>query len=537
MVFEIKERDLAGRIGKLITKKGVLETPIFLPVINPWNNVIPIEKMKNKFNLDAVITNAYIIKRRLLSEGKEVHDVHKIINFDRTVMTDSGAYQLLVYGTIDLKAEEIVKIQEKLDSDIAVILDIPTSKDLTYQEALHTVEETLKNAEKSLEVKSREDILWVGPVQGGPYTQLVKFCAKKIGKMNFDIYGIGGPTQFMERYQFDELIDLVMTAKMELPLEKPVHLFGAGHPLVMPLLVAMGCDTFDSASYALYAKDERYITSTRTIKFSRLKYLPCNCEVCSKKEIEELREMDKKERIQLIAEHNLSTILREMKEIKQAIYEGALWELIEIKAKAHPQLYKAIKKLAKYKEYLEKFDPIVKGKIKGIFYTGSEGLIRPEITRHLKKMKENIRFPNKEILILIPSPKEKPYSKSKEVNRIIKIVKKNCSKEKINRIHECIYCIPFGIIPLELDEVYPLSQYEAIESRSEDERKLLINTIKELITANNYQKVIFISKNNGPKIIIRELKKLCREKEIQLYTLSENKINKQLQKIIREIVG
>ncbi|MCS7364509.1 MAG: tRNA guanosine(15) transglycosylase TgtA [archaeon GB-1867-035] len=534
MAFEIKERDLAGRIGKIATKKGVLETPIFLPVINPWNNIIPIEELKEKFSLKAVITNAYIIKKKLLSKGRDVFDVHEIINFDKIIMTDSGAYQLLVYGTIDLKAEEIIRIQEKLNSDIAVILDIPTSKDLPYKEALETVKKTLENAEVSLKAKSREDILWVGPVQGGPYEDLVELCAKKLSKMDFDIYGIGGPTQFMEKYQFDELIDLVMTAKEELPIEKPIHLFGAGHPIVMPLLVAMGCDTFDSASYALYARDERYITPLRTIKFSRLKYLPCNCNVCSRFEVEDLREMERRERIKLIAEHNLSVILREIDEIKQAIHEGSLWELIEIKAKAHPQLYKAIKKLSKYKNYLEKFDPIVKGEIKGIFYTGSEGLIRPEVTRHLMKMRENIRFPEKRILILIPDPKEKPFSKSRYVREIMKIIKKSCHEEKINKIHECIYCIPFGVIPLELDEVYPLSQYEAVESRNEDEREVIFNSIKELISQNKYSNVIFISAENIAQVIIEKLKHLCRERKISLHIIEEKTLKK-LHDILKKV--
>lgn len=534
MAFEIKERDLAGRIGKITTKKGILETPIFLPVINPWYNIIPIEELRRKFNLKAVITNAYIIKKKLMTEGKDVFDVHKIINFDKIVMTDSGAYQLLVYGDIDLRAEEIIKIQEKLNSDIAVILDIPTSKNLPYEEAIQTIKETLKNAEISLKVKSRSDILWVGPVQGGPYEDLVEYCARKISKMNFDIYGIGGPTQFMEKYQFDELVDLVMTAKKELPIEKPIHLFGAGHPLVMPLLVAMGCDIFDSASYALYAKDERYITSSRTIKFSRLRYLPCNCDVCSKFEIEELRGMDREKRTQLIAEHNLSIILREINKIKQAIYEGTLWELIERKSKAHPQLYKAIKKLGKHKEYLEKFDPIIKGQIRGIFYTGSEGLIRPEVTRHLTRIEKNVKFTDKEVLILIPDPQEKPFSKSRYVREIINLIKKSYSKEKMDKVHECIYCVPFGVIPVELDEVYPLSQYEAIESKDKEESELIFNAIKELITNNKYSNIIFITEKDAPKISIDKLRQLCQKMKISLH-ITEKNAYKKLQDTLKEI--
>lgn len=534
MVFEIKERDLAGRIGKIVTRKGILETPTFLPVINPWNNIIPIEELKKEFNLKAIITNAYIIKKRLQVEGKDISDIHKIVNFDKIIMTDSGAYQLLVYGSIDLNAEEVIKIQEKLNSEIAVILDVPTSKNLTYEEAMQTVKETLRNAEIGLKAKSRHDILWVGPVQGGPYGNLVEMCARKMAEMDFDIYGIGGPTQFMEKYQFDELVSLVLTAKKHLPLDKPVHLFGAGHPLIIPLLVALGCDTFDSASYALYARDERYITPLRTIKFSKLRYLPCNCPVCSKLELEEVKAMNKNERIKIIAKHNLQIILREIEEVKQAIHEGALWELVEVKAKAHPQLYKALKKLDKYRGYLEKFDPIIKGEMKGLFYTGSEGLIRPEITRHLRRIRENVKFPGKETLILIPSPQEKPFSKSRKVKQIIKIIRKSCGREEINKIHECIYCIPFGVIPIELDEVYPLSQYEAIESMNREEIEVTINAIKNMINSNNYSKVILVKGKNIPGIIVEKIIEICQEYKLKLHIIDEEKMNRKLHEVLRE---
>ncbi|RLE53882.1 MAG: tRNA guanosine(15) transglycosylase TgtA [Candidatus Methanomethylicota archaeon] len=490
MTFEIVERDLAGRIGRLKTKSGVVDTPAFFPVVSPRKNVVPISVMKEKYGVKAIITNAYITKKFLDEMSSPLKDVHEILEFPYTIMTDSGAYQILVYGAVEVKPDEIIRVQEALNSDIAVILDVPTSRRASYSEALKTVEDTLRNAEVSQREIKREDIIWVGPVQGGKFLDLVEFCAKRIGAMNFQMHGIGGPTQFMEEYKFDELVDLVVTAKRMLPLERPVHLFGAGHPITLPLLVALGCDTFDSAAYAIYARDERYMTPRGTIKLHRLHSLPCSCDVCRRMDVEDLKDMSKEMRIRYLAEHNLAVTLQEINNIKQAIHEGNLWELIEMRAKAHPQLYQAVLRLKKYKDYLEKFDPIVKSQVRGIFYSTSEGLIRPEVTRHVKRLRENVRFPGKQVLLLIPDPYEKPFHKSKYISRLLKIVEEVAGEESCE-IHECVYCIPFGIVPLELDEVYPLSQHEKSVFIDLNAERIVLEALNELLKENEYKTVVF----------------------------------------------
>ena len=125
MSFEIKEKDLLGRIGKLKTKSGTVETPLLFPVINPSIQPVPPRKLKNDFGFEAVITNAYILKKRFQSLPSE-NGLHKFLDFDGVVMTDSGAYQILVYGNVEVSQAEIVDYQEHIGSDIATILDIPT---------------------------------------------------------------------------------------------------------------------------------------------------------------------------------------------------------------------------------------------------------------------------------------------------------------------------------------------------------------------------------------------------------------------------
>ena len=121
-MFEIKEKDLLARIGKLRTKSGVIETPLLFPVVNPAiESVLP----QNIHDYEALITNAYLLKRNFKNQPVK-EGLHNFLNFNRTIMTDSGAYQILVYGDIEITPAEIVEYQEEIDTDIATILDFPT---------------------------------------------------------------------------------------------------------------------------------------------------------------------------------------------------------------------------------------------------------------------------------------------------------------------------------------------------------------------------------------------------------------------------
>ena len=99
MSFELRDRDLLGRIGRLNTKGGAVETPAFMPVINPVIQVTPPKRMKEEFGCEILITNSYIIKKHFgdLPDLK----VHQLLDYDGVITTDSGAYQILVYGGVE----------------------------------------------------------------------------------------------------------------------------------------------------------------------------------------------------------------------------------------------------------------------------------------------------------------------------------------------------------------------------------------------------------------------------------------------------
>jgi len=450
--FEIRNKDLLGRIGLLRTKRGTVETPILLPVVNPNSQMITPKALGDEFGYDALITNSYLIWRRF-HEEVNAPDVHELLSFDGVIETDSGAYQILEYGDVDVHANEIVRFQEKLDSDIAVILDVPTGQESSKERAKRTVEETLRRADDALRVISRKDILWVGPVQGGIYTDLVSYSAREMSKRDFPIHALGSPTPIMQQYQYDVLVDMVMAAKRNLPPDRPLHLFGGGHPMMFSLAVALVCDMFDSASYALFARNGRYMTAQGTARLEDLEYFPCNCPSCHKNSPEKVRKLLLPERERFLASHNLNSCYSELQIIKQAIVDGRLWELLEARSRSHPALQRAFRRLLKYEHDLEKETPIRKNR--GQFITAEESLHRPEILRHQVRLLERYRVPRHAgIVVLLPEPVLKPFREKPAIEDML---------AKIGRrknVHICGYNLAFAIIPQELLDVFPLSQSE-----------------------------------------------------------------------------
>jgi len=180
-----------GRIGLLHTHHGAVETPLFLPVISPTRQIVKPREMKERLKCKAVMTNAYLLLKRWFPKSVS-QDLHQRVDFDGVIMTDSGAYQLLEYGRVHTDAEEIARFQEDIGSDIAVVLDVPTG-DVDREQAAETVNKTLANSRKALEVVSHSRTLWVGPVQGGSHIDLVEYSARESSKMGFDIHALGSP--------------------------------------------------------------------------------------------------------------------------------------------------------------------------------------------------------------------------------------------------------------------------------------------------------------------------------------------------------
>jgi len=368
-------------------------------------------------------------------------------------------------------------------------------------------------------LKTRGDIGWVGPVQGGRYLDLIAMSAKEMSKLPFEVHALGSPTPVMEQYLFDLLVDMIVTAKMNLPHSRPFHLFGAGHPFMFSLAIALGCDLFDSAAYSIFASEDRYLTEHGTIRLSKLEHLPCACPVCVKGTPADLATMPKEERECELTRHNLYVCFSEMRRIKQAIVEGRLWEHLEMRAHSHPALLQAVKHLGKYSEYIERHSPVTKRS--GLFFFSSLGLARPEVVRYRKRLLERYCPPkNAKVLLLLPNLGPKRARKSRWYRKAVATVCEKLGIEK-NKVHICVYAPPFGVIPKELEGVYPLSQYEYAYPPDCETVEYVAERVAEYIEAMKYKKTVILREDAAWQENAAEIcGKICQKKGIPFETVT-----------------
>jgi 7-cyano-7-deazaguanine tRNA-ribosyltransferase len=359
-------------------------------------------------------------------------------------MTDSGTFQSHVYGDVEVEPQQIVDFQKKIGSDVGTILDVFSELGDSEDKVRKDAEETIRRAQEAVNIKG--DMLLACPVQGGNYIEMRKYCAEEMSKLNCDVHPIGSVVPLMENYRYKELVNVIMASKKGLPPSRPVHLFGAGHPMVFGLAVLLGCDLFDSSSYVKYAKGGRLLFPDGTRKLEEMIELPCSCPTCMEHDVDNMLEMYKKGDYKALAMHNLFVSLAEIKRIKQAIFEGTLWELVEQRCRVHPSLLSALKIVRDHKKYLERFESISKGS--AFFYTGPVSIHRPIVYRYEKRFFERYQHPKMKVQVGF-SEGERPYSKfyRKEIEKIL----------KISNAHFIVNSI-FGPVPIELDEMYPIAQ-------------------------------------------------------------------------------
>src|SRR6266581_1602781 len=241
----------------------------------------------------------------------------------------------------------------------------------------------------------------------------------------FQSHVFGGVVPLLESYRFRDLVRVILASKKGLDPSKPVHLFGAGHPLIFPLAILLGCDLFDSASYAKYARDGRMLFPDGTRRASDVSESGCLCPVCAAHPIEEIAKSEA-----LLAEHNLHVCFGAIREVRRAIAAGDLWELAERRARSHPALLDSLRELRRHNDFLEAFEPT--SRRGALYYVGTETAHRPILHRFRRRLAE--RYARLVARVL----------EHAEVHVVVKSV--------------------WGPVPLELDHLWPMSQCVVPES-------------------------------------------------------------------------
>lgn len=439
-MFAIRHKDGLGRIGTIFTPHGKMNTPILLPVLNPNRQIISPEAMCD-FGAEAFITNAYLLYKDELNREEVLKTgLHQFIGFKGPMMTDSGAFQLMEYGKVSITNSEVTEFQEKIKTDIGVFLDIPT-KQKHHHDVKNALNETLVRADEHIRIRNpASHVLWAGPIQGGEYQDLVEKSCIEMAQKSFSIHPLGSVVPYLEKYDFETVIKMILIAKQFLPLNRPIHLFGAGHPMFFALSVFLGIDMFDSAAYYLYAKKNRYLTVFGTQYLDQLQYLPCSCKICSSYSAKELQRLPQEDKTILLAEHNLRVSFEEINRIKQAIVEGRLYELVLARMMNHPSISKVLELVfgEQTSSFIEAYSPASFNR--AILITHPILKFQPLILRYKKRIMERFYIWNKRLII------------AQEFNKI-----QSSSSYQVLKLSPL-----FGVIPEELKGVFPLVQHDRI---------------------------------------------------------------------------
>ena len=487
--FEIRAKDGLARLGRFTTKHGTVKTPLLMPVVHPGKSVIRPRALVDEFGFQMVITNSYIInsherfRDKALSEG-----VHALLDFDGPIMTDSGTFQMYFHNLPEKEIDpvEIVEFQRDIGADIGTILDVFSDLNVSRSKVEEDVQKSLERAKVSID--KRGEMFLAGTVQGGVYPDLRETAAKALGAMDFDVHPIGGVVPIMERYRYADIVRITLAAKKHLPPDRPVHLFGCGHPMLFAQAALLGCDFFDSASYAKFAESGRMLLPSGTVHLKDLTELPCSCPICSTTSADELKSEKNDERALQLMKHNLYVSSAEMRRVRQAISQGKLFELAAYRARGHPTLYEALQVMAEEYLQLEKEDPI--GKTTSIFYTGPETTKRPEITGFHSRLITRYPYKHTNTILLVSDPGLRPFFDTSEV--IIREVRKRVADDLV-----LLFVTPMGVVPWELEHVHPAQQCLFPESLDSATLDAVSERIRRILESMKYQKVIWFKRETN----------------------------------------
>ena len=448
-LFETTARDGRARLGRLHTAHGVVETPCLLPVINPNIRTIEPREMWDKYGIQAVITNSYVIwKHDFLRDKAQKDGVHALLDFPGTVMTDSGTFQSYIYGDVEVGVEEIVEFQASIGVDIATMLDIFTRPDMSFEEVSEAVDETISRGVTSLECA--KEMMLNGPIQGGLFAELRQRSAKEMSNLDFAVHPIGGIVPIMEQQSYVELAKIILACKGELNPSKPVHLFGCGHPMLFPMAIALGADLFDSAAYALFARDGRLLCPWGTERVDELVEWPMIMPCVARHTPEEVRALDKDAKLKILAHYNLEMTLAELSRCRQAVREGKIWELAEKRSHQHPSLRDAWNYVLNLQsEWI--IEAQQTPKTGGIAWMGDESALRPELVRARKRLIERWS-PLHEGRVLVIHGAAGPW-RERVGNLVARL--KNVENNLV-----ILISTPIGLLPYSLEDLQPFAHID-----------------------------------------------------------------------------
>lgn len=353
-----KDKDTLARLGTFTTPHGVVETPVFMAVGTQATVKTLTKEDLEEIGSQVILGNTYHLWNQPGNDiVKEAGGLHKFMNWDRTILTDSGGFQVFSLAKLrDIKEEGVTfkhhksgkqlflspeiatQIQNDLGSDIMMSFDECPPYPATYEYMKNSVERTIRWAARCKEAHAKKDTQALfGIVQGGEYPDLRKHCAEELIKLDFDGYSIGGLSVGEPKDVQNEVLSYTTPL---LPEDKPRYLMGVGSPGMILDAVERGVDMFDCVLPTRIARHGTAMTTRGRIiiknkQFER-DFSPldenCNCYTCKNYTRAYLRHLFKADEIlgyKLLSIHNVQFLVNLTTNIRQAIKEDRFLEYKE----------------------------------------------------------------------------------------------------------------------------------------------------------------------------------------------------------------
>jgi len=365
--FQIESTDGAGRVGKLITPHGIVETPVFMPVGTLASVKGVPQDLLEDLGVQILLGNTYhLYLRPGVDTVRRMGGLHGFMSWDRAILTDSGGFQVFSLSELRKVAEDGVTFRSHLDgsshffspesameaeiglgADIIMAFDECTEFPAERERARASMEMTLRWAERSKNYfeKHKNEVPWgshqpsaishqqqalFGIVQGGMEHDLRKESAERTVEIGFPGYAIGGLSVGEPREITREVVEATL---QYLPTDRPRYLMGVGTPEEIAMYAHIGVDMMDCVLPTRAARHGLLFTSEGKISIKQARYATdpgpldpaCSCRVCTRYSRAYLRHLYAANEVLaqvLNTIHNLSFYLDTMRRVRHSIRLG-----------------------------------------------------------------------------------------------------------------------------------------------------------------------------------------------------------------------